>query len=252
LSPQGRGVRRVRRAVLAFAAVVAFSAPVARADTAPDDAAVLKAFAAIAFGEEGVADPDPRLKKWQRALRVSIDAEIALEPGERAVLDAHLTRLGALTGLRIVEMQSAALANYTIRFTRQADFRARIEAQLDPQRRFLLEKLAAAGCVGLFRSLTETHEIVEAVVIVPLDAVRARGRFAACLREETTQVLGLANDSSAVGRTLFDDNGTEEDLTPLDVLLLRLLYHPALTPGMDRAAALAAAQRALPEIRAAP
>lgn len=238
---------------LALAVLAALgAAPGARAETAPDDAAVLKAFAAIAFGEEGVADPDPRLKKWRRALRVYVDAEVRPTDDERALLAVHLARLGALTGLRVVEMPSAALANFTVHFTRQADFRARIEAQLDPARRFLLDKLAAAGCVGLFRSATETHEIVEAVVVVPLDAARARGRFAACVREETTQVLGLPNDSSVVGRTLFDDNGTADDLTPLDVLMLRLLYHEALQPGMTRAAALAAAKTALPAIRAAP
>ena len=228
-------------------------APGARAaEPAPSDADILKAFAAIAFGEEGVVDPDPRLKKWLRPVRVFVEAEAPLTDVENAALDAHMARLGRLTGLALFAVRSPAHANYLLIFTDRAAFRARIEAHLDPARRFLLDKLAAAGCVGLFRALKDTHEIVEAVVIVPLDEVRARGRFGPCVREETTQVLGLPNDSSAVGATLFDDNGQARDLTALDVLLLRLLYHPRLAPGMTRDEALAAAREALPDLRRAP
>ncbi len=53
-----------------------------------------------------------------------------------------------------------------------------------------------------------------------------------CLQEEIAQGLGLANDSPQARPSIFNDNEEFALLTPQDELMLRILYHPSLTPGM--------------------
>ena len=53
-----------------------------------------------------------------------------------------------------------------------------------------------------------------------------------CLHEEIAQGLGLANDSPRARPTIFNDDEEFSLLTPQDVLMLRMLYDPSLTPGM--------------------
>jgi hypothetical protein len=64
-----------------------------------------------------------------------------------------------------------------------------------------------------------------------------------CLHEEIAQGLGLANDSPQARPSIFNDNEEFALLTPQDELMLRILYHPSLTPGMtaDQARPIAAA-----------
>jgi hypothetical protein len=53
-----------------------------------------------------------------------------------------------------------------------------------------------------------------------------------CVHEELAQGLGLANDSPRARPSIFNDDDEFALLTRHDEELLKLLYHPALTPGM--------------------
>ncbi|MEY4696786.1 MAG: hypothetical protein RIT14_1214, partial [Pseudomonadota bacterium] len=53
-----------------------------------------------------------------------------------------------------------------------------------------------------------------------------------CLHEEIAQGLGLANDSPTARPSIFNDDEEFALLTRHDELLLRILYDPALRPGM--------------------
>ncbi|POB67546.1 hypothetical protein CRN59_25000, partial [Vibrio vulnificus] len=53
--------------------------------------------------------------------------------------------------------------------------------------------------------------------------------------EEITQVLGLPNDSDQAYPSIFNDNSPEELLSPLDIVLLKLLYQPEIKAGMSEA-----------------
>ncbi len=53
-----------------------------------------------------------------------------------------------------------------------------------------------------------------------------------CLHEEIAQGLGLANDSPQARPSILNDNEEFALLTPQDELMLRILYHPSLIPGM--------------------
>ena len=53
-----------------------------------------------------------------------------------------------------------------------------------------------------------------------------------CVHEELAQGLGLANDSPRARPSIFNDDDEFALLTTHDEELLRLLYNPALKPGM--------------------
>ncbi|HAS26883.1 MAG TPA: hypothetical protein DCR64_15765, partial [Vibrio sp.] len=61
-----------------------------------------------------------------------------------------------------------------------------------------------------------------------------RGKLVACIVEEITQVLGLPNDSDKAYPSIFNDHTPEDLLSPLDVVLLKLLYEPELKAGMTK------------------
>jgi len=58
-----------------------------------------------------------------------------------------------------------------------------------------------------------------------------------CIHEELTQGLGLPNDSPRARPSIFNDDEEFALLTDQDELLLRILYNPALRPGMTAAEA---------------
>ena len=74
----------------------------------------------------------------------------------------------------------------------------------------------------------------------------------ACFHEELAQGLGLANDSPAARPSIFNDDEEFALLTDHDASLLRLLYHPDLTPGMTPDEARPILRRLLDEWQAGP
>jgi hypothetical protein len=246
---------RLRRFRGALAALLLLVAGPARTEapgdpTAATDAVVLDAFAKIAFGNEYVAEADPRLQKWAQPVRWRSYEYLGLDEKERAFLEAHIARLARLTGLVFTPAPTWPETNFAILFVSEDRYLATIERYLAPGRRHLVSRFASTACLGLLRHHRLTLEIEFAVAIIPLDRARARGLATSCIAEETTQVLGLLNDSDDVPGSLFNDHGAARDLTPLDELLLRLLYHPRLHAGMRRREALAVAREVLPALRA--
>ena len=54
-----------------------------------------------------------------------------------------------------------------------------------------------------------------------------------CLHEEIAQGLGLPNDSPRARPSIFNDDEEFALLTGMDEDMLRILYNPALRPGMS-------------------
>ena len=59
-----------------------------------------------------------------------------------------------------------------------------------------------------------------------------------CIAEELTQALGLADDSSLVRDSIFNDASSRQRIAPWDALMVRILYDPRLKAGMPRAEAM--------------
>ena len=65
----------------------------------------------------------------------------------------------------------------------------------------------------------------------------------ACIHEEIAQGLGLADDSPLARPSIFNDDDEFGRLTTMDELLLGMLYHSSLHPGMNRSTAEPIARR---------
>jgi hypothetical protein len=235
-------------AALLLAALACSAPPLAGADEPPSDAAILDAFGKIALGNEFVAEADPRLQKWVQPIRWRAYEYVPLAEDERAFLERHIARLARLTGLDVAPAPRWPESNFIILFVPEERYEATIERYIAPGRRNMLVRFARTSCIGVLRHHRVTFEIEFAVAIIPVERARARGLMQSCIAEETTQVLGLLNDSEVPG-TLFNDSGDARDLTPLDEMLVRLLYDPGLKAGMRRGEAMAAARAALPKLR---
>ncbi len=90
-------------------------------------------------------------------------------------------------------------------------------------------------CQVLTQSDPATSTYVGAVAVIPSehpDLLRL-----SCFHEELAQSLGLPNDSNAARPSIFNDDEEFALLTRQDELMLRILYNPALHPGMTEAEA---------------
>lgn len=235
---------RLRRFARLLAALAWLAAPAAAEPLSPE--AVLDAFSRIAFGNEYVAEADPRLQKWVAPIRWRSYEAAPLTQAERDFFERHIARLARLTGHEFAPAGSWPEANYVVYFVEEAGYEAAIARHLAPGRRHLLARLAATSCIGVQRNHRVTHALEYALAIIPVERARARGLVESCIAEETTQLMGLPNDSDAVADTLFNDKSAARDLTALDETLLRLLYHPRLAAGMRRPEALGIARAVLP------
>jgi len=217
------------------------------------DEKILSDFDVVAFRNEFVEIEDPRVIKWASPLRVHVDQDVRLDEAPRRFLDAHMDRLARLTGLDIVYVDDTEASNYVIVFTRRAryeDFVRRHTNELESGKQALLiQRTRRSNCLGLYSVSSDSHAIMRAVVIIPVDHANERALLTRCIVEETTQTMGLPNDDDGVNPSIFNDRSVLKDLSRHDELLLRLLYDPRLTPGMPRDEALQVAGRILPELR---
>lgn len=73
----------------------------------------------------------------------------------------------------------------------------------------------------------------QAAVFIPLDTSPQEIRD--CLHEEIAQAIGPLNDLYRLSDSIFNDDNFRTTLTPLDMLVLRMIYAPELASGMTRA-----------------
>lgn len=57
--------------------------------------------------------------------------------------------------------------------------------------------------------------------------------FRRCLVEELLQGLGPMNDDTSLSHSVFNDRSRHSRFTTFDRLLLNMLYHPSIKPGMS-------------------
>ncbi|WP_404819100.1 DUF2927 domain-containing protein [Xinfangfangia pollutisoli] len=184
------------------------------------------------------------LRRWDVPVRVGLrfGASVPEErrAADRARIGSYLARLAKLTG------HSIALADSNVNFT--------IHIVSEDERELLGPQLAAempglsardiADVTGMPRttyclvyalSPGNTGAYNRAVAVVRAehpDLLRQ-----SCFHEEIAQGLGLANDSPLARPSIFNDDEEFALLTRQDELMLRMLYDPALRPGMRLAEA---------------
>lgn len=189
-----------------------------------------KAFYEIAFKNE-YASGTFKVVKWHTPIRYQVEyRDMPHNPLLKAQLSAHLMHLEKITGLSISEQKSAI--NLNIIFTQKHRYKQDI---LPYTKEMLADKIAdESHCMGNFQT-NKRGEIAQGVIIIPVDHAFSKGLFVSCIVEETTQLLGLPNDSDWVHPSIANDQSQIELLTGLDYLLLKILYDTNLKAGMSKA-----------------
>lgn len=204
--------------------------PAVRAEEAWQSSAYLQqAFFEVALHNEYTGGEQP-VRKWQQPIRVWLEHHADQAQAEQHALltKYHMQHLSRITGHPIVFATSRQEANFTVVFSHLQLWRndiALVSGNL------LIKPPADAACVfGL--DLDDKKAIKKAWVVIPVDLAQEHRQLLSCIVEETTQAMGLPNDSEKVFPSIFNDKTPESLLTGLDALLLKMLYAPAVKPGM--------------------
>ncbi|MHA6326097.1 DUF2927 domain-containing protein [Roseivivax sp. CAU 1753] len=223
------------------------------ADTPLTDTQLARNFERIALTEEyrrgaglqaSAGDLGP-VKKWTQPVRVQAEFGASVSEDqrnrERAELRRYVTRLARITGHPI--SMSNNNPNFHVLFMSEDD-----SADLAPRIKAIVPEIDAAS-LTVFKQLPRAiHCLVIAFAddqggyaygqaIAVIRAEHPSLLMKSCIHEEVAQGLGLANDSPNARPSIFNDDDEFALLTRQDELLLKILYDPALTPGMTAAAA---------------
>jgi hypothetical protein len=209
-------------------------------------------FAQIALYDEytrGPSGPVQRqassaLRRWEDPVRVALRFGASVTPDRRATdtarIGSYLGRLSRLTGHPIG--LSDAAPNFFVYVVSEDERRA-----LGPTVSSVLSGLSGSEVAGVTGMELSTYCLVYAM------SDGATGRYTrafaviraehpdllrlSCIHEEIAQGLGLANDSPRARPSIFNDDEEFALLTTQDEMMLRILYNPALRPGMTEAEA---------------
>ena len=194
-----------------------------------DKAFIETAFYNVALQHEYSSGTKP-LAKWQQPIKIWIDHRVGDKELHQELAELHIQHLAQVTQHPISLVSKESEANVKWIYTRQSKWISESKRVLNLKS---TAHLNSAICTAGYRTNAK-GEIVYAGIIIPVDQARSRGKLIACIVEEITQVLGLPNDSDKAYPSIFNDHTPEDLLSPLDVVLLQLLYEPELKPGMTK------------------
>lgn len=223
----------------------------------PDDDTLIDHLDIVAFGNEYTKERFPRVRKWRTPIRMGIqgksptflDANIRQHARELQRLTGHPMELIYSENMR----NSGQLApdfdrkqvNLILFFVPASQIHASVLKYFDNDKKIVDNMIQSSTCFAKF--FKKKDEIRAAVVVMPSHLSREALR--ACVVEELTQIMGLPNDSDLLTDSIFNDKSRFNEWTDHDQMLLRMLYHPGITIGMERQQALDRVRKILPELR---
>jgi hypothetical protein len=225
----------------------------APADAPFDNAVLARDFERIALrreadvnlpgGDDNVAPG--RLRRWSDPVRWRLAGEAATAE-DAAEIAALFDRIAAATGHDVATAKDADPGNFLILITtpEERPAAARSLRELSPPLADTFDiwrQSSSVVCAGVLASgAPGASEISVAFVFI---GAEVRGRLRrACIEEEIAQAMGLPNDHPQARPSIFNDDQEFALLTEHDEWLLRVLYDPALRPGMT-------AEEAFPLVR---
>jgi len=171
-----------------------------------------------------------KVRKWNKPIRVFVEHQVGDSVLHDELLNAHIKDLNNITKLDIRRVNTANKANIQFYFTSQKklpDLVRRISGKRS------VKLLKTSVCMATVRAKAN-GEISSAVVYIAVNQARMHAKLLSCIVEEITQVLGLPRDSEQVFPSIFNDKSTNQLLTGLDIILLKLLYNDKLRAGMSK------------------
>ena len=217
-------------------------------DTPYSDTDLKRNFERIAFYNEyqrnaGLRPSDGRagrLKKWTGPIRIGVEFGQSVprehRARDRANVADYAARLSRITGHPI--SVSDREPNFIVMVMGNDDgAQARTRALEvmpnfpDANLVFFSNLPRAIQCFVIAAGYETEHEY--RVALAYIRAENTPLQRLACIHEELAQGLGLANDSPRARPSIFNDDEEFALLTTHDEELLRILYDPALKPGMS-------------------
>lgn len=194
---------------------------------------IIDSFLTIALQREHGPDAAV-LNKWQSPILFYIDDRTADKQLHARMVKQQLQHLASITGLQITAAANPEQANLNIIFSTETQLDKELQSDLGVHNKAFRQKiLLGSVCLGRI-AVNADGSIAKAQALIPVDRARAHAKLMACVVEELTQVLGLANDSTRVYPSIFNDRSFNDFLSGLDFLLLKILYHPVLKAGMNK------------------
>lgn len=221
-------------------------------DTPYTDRMLAETFVQIALYDEYIpgtggavaSGKSSTLRRWEGPVRVGLRFGASVPADVRATdtarVASYLARLARVTGHSIRLDDSNP--NFFLHIVSEDERRG-----LGPTLQAALPGLGAADVAGITQMPQSTYCAVLAqsrgqsgVYSRAFAVVRAEHPDLlrlSCIHEEIAQGLGLPNDSPRARPSIFNDDEEFALLTRMDEAMLRILYNPALRPGMTEAEA---------------
>ncbi|USD66294.1 DUF2927 domain-containing protein [Vibrio sp. SCSIO 43136] len=215
-------------------AALFFTSLTASANTArwQDPQYIESSFFTIALHNEYDAH-GKKIRKWDQPIKVFLDHRVPDQDLHTELARMHIEHLANLSNHDISLVDTLDESNVHWVYTRQSEWEGVVEEVMGKPS---VEHTRSALCMANF-AVNSRGELVRANIVIPVDQARDHGKLLACVVEEMTQILGLPNDSDSVYPSVFNDRSPEDLLSPLDGLLIKLLYHPSIKAGMTEAQA---------------
>ena len=179
---------------------------------------VIRSFREVCLDAEFINSGDPsKVQKWTEPVRYRIYGTPTQE--DLAVLESFARWLNALEGFPgMAEAEDAGSANYTIHFCTQEE----MLSLMGPDFEFM------DGAVTFWYDM---DEIYSAIVCIRRDLNQTLRN--SVILEEVYNSLGPVQDTwERTDSIIYAGYSEPQQLTPMDELLLKLLYHPDIQCGM--------------------
>lgn len=189
-------------------------------------------------------ETEKRLRRWGKPVRVGLafggSVPHARRGTETARVRSLLARLSRITGHPIQLVTSNINFHLKILSTDELKTIGPSVRRADPgigeaELRSIIEMPESTYCQVTY-SLNEGSNLIERAFAV-IRSEHPDLLHLSCLHEEIAQGLGLPNDSPSARPSIFNDDQEFATLTPMDEMMLRMLYDKRLTPGMTAAEA---------------
>ncbi|KGA02064.1 hypothetical protein KP05_09215 [Cobetia amphilecti] len=199
-------------------------------------------FMEVALKREYQPGSSASLVRWQAPIKVRVDSQLGNSRMQRQMSEVQFRHLAAITGQPLSFVSSAGEANLRIAFIARDHMTREATAYVGKQQAAtpgMRKALREGVCLTLFKTGPD-HAITSGLILIPTDYARQKARLVDCIVEESAQLMGLPNDSDKVFPSIFSDVTVDTWLSPLDYVLLKMLYAPELSPGMSAAQVRAA------------
>lgn len=163
---------------------------------------LVDSFVDVALGSEHEVKRR-QVRKWTVPIRYAVIHHVGDADLHGRAVHRQFEHLRALTGHPVAVAESQEKANFLVVMTSEQRLKDDLLRYFgwksaDHREEFFRKTVCLATIVARGGS-----RIVRAVVIIPADRARARGKLLACVVEEITQALGLPNDSDNIHPSVF-------------------------------------------------